>query len=81
MGNKLYSPVRTRSFRLWLLLGAAGVGGIFPDIQKLWNGFQRGSWHSYNIPLVLLGISFTLILIGLAVSCRSRHNRNGLLEE
>jgi len=56
----------------------AGAGGVFPDIQKLWND-QRGSWHSYYIPLVLLGISFIVILIGLVVSYLGRHNRDGLL--
>ena len=68
MVDRLHSTMRSGSFRLWLLLGLAGLGGIFPDIEKLWNGFQRGGWHSYIIGFVLLGIGILFILVGLVIS-------------
>lgn len=49
------------------MLACGAVGGILPDLEKLWNGWQRGAWHVYG-----LWIGLGLIGAGLAVSLGCR---------
>ena len=63
MDNKKHLVTRW----LWCCIGLAigAVGGIFPDAEKLWNGWQRGAWHNPLVPFIGIGVSLTLILYGL----------------
>jgi hypothetical protein len=59
---------------LLVFLAIGGIGGILPDLEKLWNGFTRGSWHQegYGIGFYILGFGIMLIIIGLVKSYRCR---------
>jgi len=48
---RMGSRLSHKTYWLWVILGSLtilvsrAVGSVAPDIEKLFNGFHRGTWH------------------------------------
>jgi len=53
-----------------MVVGCVSLGSVAPDLEKLWNGFQRGLWHTegYIIGLSVWGIGIVFICVGVCVA-------------
>jgi len=66
MGYKMFKFAHN----LLLVVGCVSLGAVAPDLEKLWNGFQRGDWHTegYIVGLSVWGIGIVFICCGVCLS-------------
>ena len=91
MGAKVFKYIRTRAYLVWLIGGCVLIvlsrmlGSVAPDIEKIFNDFQRGVWHLYgadnllHIAAAIIGFSSIFLCLWLAITYRSRHKWDGIL--
>ena len=69
MGTKL----SRKTFLLCLVvcLTVSSIGGVLPDLERLWTtGFTRGTWHQegYLIGSIIWGVGVVLVCIGVVLT-------------
>ena len=86
---KMFKYIRARTYLVWFIGGCILIvfsrmlGSFAPDIEKIFNDFQRGVWHLYSadnllhIAAAVIGFSSIFLCLWLAVAyfCGRKRDR------